>query len=308
MTSMTARHRERRKAMLWGYVFILPLLVLFLGFTIWPILASWGYSFFDWNGVGAPQDWVGLDNFIEALTAPAFWNAFTNSFLFSLAALLIELPLALVLAVILNNQLLRMRNLYRLAFFLPVVATTAIVGMVMAVLFAPVGGVVNEALLSLGLVERPVNFLGNPDLALPTVIGVDIWKGFGITLIYWLAALQTVPKDLIEAARIDGANAFQQLRYVTVPVLIPIAAVILLLTFQRSLNTFDLVQAMTGGGPIFSTDVISTYIYRYAFDPGASAPRYGFACAVGVIFGLCTLVITLLQAPFLNAGIKRNAA
>src|SRR5690242_12346155 len=77
MTSTTARHRERRKATIWGYVFILPLLVLFVGFTIWPILASWGYSFFDWNGVGAPQDWVGLDNFVEALTAPAFWNAFT---------------------------------------------------------------------------------------------------------------------------------------------------------------------------------------------------------------------------------------
>lgn len=303
----TTSRKTRRRATLWGYVFLLPLIVLFTSFTIWPILASWGYSFFDWDGVGPPQEFVGFGNFITALTSDAFWNAFTNSFFFSLGALLIELPLALVLAVLLNNALLRGRALYRLALFLPVVATTAVIGLVIAVLLSPVGGVVNDALLTAGLIDRPINFLGDPNLALPTLIGIDIWKGFGITLIFWLAALQTVPKDLHEAAMLDGASARQRLTNVTLPVIMPIAVVILLLTFQRSLNTFDLVQAVTGGGPVYSTEVIPTYIYRYAFDPEMAAPRYGFASAVGVTFGIFAVLITVLQGPLLARRIKKSA-
>lgn len=302
-----SRRRERRRAVLWGWLFLTPLVVLFTAFSIWPIIASWWYSFFEWDGVGPPETWVGLGNFAEALASSSFWNAFWNSFVFSLGALLIEFPLALCMALLLNNTLLRGRNIYRLALFLPVVSTTAVIGLVLAVMLAPVGGVVNEALLTIGIVDRPVNFLGDPDIALPTLVGMDIWKGFGITLIYWLAAIQTVPKDLYEAARLDGANSRQQLINVTVPVVMPIAVVIFLLTFQRSLNTFELVQAVTGGGPVFSTDVLPTYIYRYAFDAEMAAPRYGFACAVGVVFGLFTLIITLLQGPLLAGRLKKSA-
>lgn len=291
--------------MFWGWLFLAPLIILFVSFSLWPMAASWWYSFFEWDGVGRPEEWVGLANFVDALGSSAFWNAFWNSFAFSLGALLIEFPLALMFAMLLNNTLLRGRTFYRLALFLPVVSTTAVIGLVIAVLLSPVGGTVNELLRGLGLIDRPINFLGNPDIALPTLIGMDIWKGFGITLIYWLAALQTVPKDLYEAARIDGASARQQLVSITLPVLMPLAAVILILTFQRSLNTFDLVQAVTGGGPVFATDVLPTYIYRYAFDANMAAPRYGFACAVGVIFGLFTLLVTLLQSPLLLKRIRK---
>ncbi|WP_159621307.1 carbohydrate ABC transporter permease [Ruania rhizosphaerae] len=300
--------RRRRRAVLWGWLFLTPLVVLFTAFSLWPIVASWWYSFFAWDGVGPPEVWVGLGNFAEALQASSFWNAFWNSFVFSLGALLVEFPLALCFALLLNSVLLRGRNLYRLALFLPVVATTAVIGLVLAIMLAPVGGVVNEALLTLGIVDRPINFLGDPDIALPTLVGIDIWKGFGITLIYWLAAIQTVPKDLYEAARLDGAGARQQLVNVTLPVVMPIAVVIFLLTFQRSLNTFELVQAVTGGGPVFATDVLPTYIYRYAFDAEMAAPRYGFACAVGVLFGLFTLIITLMQSPALAGRLRRSAS
>ncbi len=285
---------------LWSYVFLIPLVLLFGGFTIWPMIASWWYAFFDWDGVGSPADWVGLANFREVLASDAFWRAFWHSFVFSLAAIFVELPLALVLAILLNNTWLRFRNLYRLVLFLPVVATTAVIGIVIAILLDPAGGLVNRILLDTGLVDQPVNFLGSTSIALPTLLSIDIWKGFGITLIYWLAALQTVPKDLQEAAAIDGAGFWRSLRFVTLPVVLPIAIVILLLVFQRSLNTFDLVRAVTEGGPDYATDVVPTYIYRYAFDPSLQAPRYGFASAAGVVFGLLTLVVTLLQAPFMR--------
>jgi multiple sugar transport system permease protein len=183
-----------------------------------------------------------------------------------------------------------------------------VIGIVIAILLDPAGGLVNRILLDTGLVDQPVNFLGSTSTALPTLLSIDVWKGFGITLIYWLAALQTVPKDLQEAAAIDGAGFWRALRFVTLPVVTPIAIVILLLVFQRSLNTFDLVRAVTEGGPDYATDVVPTYIYRYAFDPSLQAPRYGFASAAGVVFGLLTLVVTLLQAPFLKHRLSGGKA
>lgn len=296
------RRRLRRNA--WSYVFLLPMVVLFTAFSIWPMIASWWYAFFDWDGVGPATDWVGLDNFREVLGSGQFWDSFWHSFMFSLGALFIEMPLALVLAILLNNALLRGRDYYRLALFLPVVTTTAVIGIVIAALLDPVRGVVNTALMDIGLIDSPINFLGSTSTALPTLIGIDIWKGFGITLVYWLAALQTIPKDIHEAAMIDGARPRQSLRFVVLPMLAPMAIVILLLVFQRSLYTFDLVQAVTRGGPNYATDVVPTYIYRYAFDPFLQAPRYGFACAAGAVFGLMTLVFTLLQAPLLRRQYK----
>lgn len=302
------RPRGRLRKHLWSYVFLVPLVLLFGGFTVWPMIASWWYAFFDWDGVGAPTKWIGLGNFAEVLGNEMFWQAFWHSFLFSVVAICVEMPLALLIAILLNNPRLRGRNLYRLSLFLPVVATTAVIGIVFAVLFDPAGGFVNDILMTLGLVEWPINFLGSTSTALPTLMGIDLWKGFGITLIYWLAALQTVPRNIYEAARIDGATGGQTLRYVTLPMLTPIATVILLLVFQRSLNTFDLVQATTQGGPVYATDVVPTYIYRYAFDPFIQAPRYGFACAAGVVFGLLTLVVTLVQAPLLRHRYRAGAA
>lgn len=303
-----AGRRSRRRRLpsgSWqGYLLLLPLALLFGGFTVWPIVASYVYAFFDWDGIGPLTDWVGLGNFQEVLQDPAFWNAFWHSLAFSAAALFIEAPLALLLAILLDSAFLRGRNVYRLAFFLPVVATTAVVGIVIAVLLDPASGVVNQLLTSLGLPR--INFLGSPSSALPTVIAADIWKGFGITLIYWLAALQTVPPELGEAARLDGANGRQQLFYVKLPVLAPMAIVVLLLVFQRSLNTFDIVQVMTEGGPVFSTDVVPTYIYRIAFNPEITASRYGFASAAGVVFGLLTLIIAAGQALTVRLRRKRE--
>lgn len=295
-SGLAARIAQHR----WHYVFLLPMAILFVGFTLWPMLASWWYAFFDWDGLGPPTSWVGVANFTEVLTSPSFWNAFRNSFVFSLVAIFVQMPLTLLFAILLNSPRLRGRNLYRLFMFLPVVTTTAVVGIVFAVMLDPSGGFVNEILAGLGLTREPINFLGSDQTALPTVLVIDLWKGFGVTLIYWLAALQTIPGEIYEAAKVDGAGGRQVLLHITVPMLVPIAVVILLLTFQSSMNPFDLIQATTKGGPNYSTDVVATYIYRYAFDPQMSAPRYGFACAAGVVFGMFTLLLTLLQAPLLR--------
>lgn len=282
----------------WNLVFLTPMVVLFLAFTVWPIVASWVYAFFEWDGVEPLTEFVGFDNFREVLTDPLFWNAAWHSLLFSLGAIVIQVPLALLLAVLLNKLWLRGRNIYRLLIFLPVVSTMAVVGIIFRILLDPVGGPLNAAVGWFGI--DPINFLGDNLTALPTVVAVAIWHGIGITLVYWLATLQTVPQDLYDAAAIDGANARQTLTRITLPMVAPLAVVILALTFQRSLNPFDLVQAMTAGGPGRATDVEATYVYRLAFGSTVTEHRYGFASAAGATFGVLVLAVTLLLAPIVR--------
>lgn len=285
--------RARVWAHRWHYLFVVPMLVLFVAFTVWPMVASWVYAAYEWPGYGAMTDFVGLDNFREAFSDPLFWNAFGNTGIFALFAIFVQMPLALLMALFLNNGRLRGRNVYRVLLFLPVVTTTAVVGVVFAILLNPSGGPINELLLSREFLDRPINFLGDESLALPTVLVIDMWKGIGITLVYWLAALQTIPYELYEAAKIDGANRRQTLVKITIPLLKPIAIVILLLTFVTSLNAFDIVQVMTGGGPNRATDIVQTFIYRYAFNPEGTA-RFGFASAAGILFGVAVMLITVI--------------
>ncbi|HEY8456926.1 MAG TPA: sugar ABC transporter permease [Actinopolymorphaceae bacterium] len=281
----------------WCYAFMLPSLLLGGMFTFYPMVMSWYFSFFNWSGFTAEMSFVGLDNYRELVRDPLFWDAFGRSFLFVIVAVPIRLVLSLLVAILLNNQALKLAPVFRTFFFLPVVTTAAIVGIVMTFVLSPFHGPVNQALTGLGLVPEPVDFLGDPDTALWAVMGVEIWKNFGITMIYWLAALQTVPRIYYEAAKVDGAGRFQLLRHITIPVLLPFAAIIILLTANSTLHVFAIVQAMTRGGPYFSTQVIEVYIYQTAFaaDQVGGVPRLGYASAAGCFFGVVVMLIALLQ-------------
>jgi len=288
----------------WCYLFMVPSLVLALMFTLYPIVDSWYISFLNWSGFTAEREWVGLANYREIIGDQYFWAAFRRSFLFMGVTLPIRLGLALGLAILLNDQALKLSPVFRTFFFIPVVTTAAIVGIVMTFVFSPFNGPVNKALLGTGLADRPIDFLGNPDTAIWTVMAVFIWKNLGITMIYWLAALQTIPAELYEAAKVDGAGAWTSFRRITVPLLTPFTIIITLITAVQTLHVFPIVQSMTGGGPFFASEVIEVYIYRAAFGEGG-IPRLGYASAAAVFFGLTTLVIALLQ----GWGLRRaNAA
>ena len=278
----------------WCYLFMLPNLILAAMFTLYPIVASWYISFLDWSGFTSAREWVGLANYREVIGDEYFWAAFRRSFLFMGVSLPIRLGLALLVAILLNDAALRLAPVFRTFFFIPVVTTAAIVGIVMTFVFSPFNGPVNKFLLQTGLVARPIDFLGSPDTALWTVIAVFIWKNFGITMIYWLAALQTIPAELYEAASIDGAGPWQAFRRITLPLLTPFTIIITLITAVQTLHVFPIVQSMTGGGPFFASEVIEVYIYRTAFGEGG-IPRLGYASAAAVFFGLTTLGIALLQ-------------
>jgi multiple sugar transport system permease protein len=286
------RRRQLRRRNLWIWAFLMPTVVLYGLYTVYPIIASYWYSLVEWNGFEADQRFVGISNYEAVLADPGFWNSVWISFVFLLLVAPARIVLSLLLAIVLNSPKLPFANLFRTVFFLPVVTTTAIVGVVMQFIFDPSSGPINAVLQFLDLSDG-VDFLGDSSTALFTVSAVYVWKFFGVTMIYWLAALQTIPRDLYEAARVDGASAFQTFRHITFPLLMPFLLIITVLTVEDTFRAFDLMQTMTEGGPFFSTEIIEIYIYRWAF--AATIPQLGFASAAAVLFGLLVMVIGALQ-------------
>ncbi|MFC7404172.1 carbohydrate ABC transporter permease [Georgenia alba] len=285
------RARLRRRN-LWIYAFLLPTIVLYGLYTLYPIAASYWYSLVEWNGFSDEQTFVGISNYREVVADPMFWSAVRITIVFMLIVTPLRVFGAFLLAMLLNSPRLPFSAFFRTAYFLPVVTTTAIVGVVMRFILDPASGPTAAVAEVLGL--GPIDLLGSSSTALLTAALVYVWKFFGITMIYWLAALQTIPQDLYEAARIDGARAHQIFQHITLPMLLPFLLIITVLTVEDCFHAFDLMQSMTAGGPYYSTEIIEIYIYRWAF--AATIPQLGFASAAAVLFGLLVLVVVAFQA------------
>jgi multiple sugar transport system permease protein len=288
------------------YVFLLPFFALFVLYTLIPIGASWYYSLLDWNGFQKKGTFVGLANFREIAADKYFWNAVRNTFLFVATAAPLRVAVALLLALVLNWRRVPAADFFRTVIFTPVVTTGAIIGVVMGLVLDPAGGPVNLLLKQAGLLKMPVNFLGEARTAFPSAVVVWSWKWLGITLIYWLAALQTIPRELYEAAQIDGAGGVRAFWFVTVPLLLPFAAIIVLITAVDATRVFELMLTLTGGGPFFATEVIEIYIYRFAFT--ANIPRLGYASAAAALFGLVFVAFTLSQTLAVRAARRGTRA
>lgn len=285
--------RRTRIRYLWAYALIGPQVLFFLAFTVYPIVMSYVYSFYEWSGFGPLENFIGWDNFIKLVHEQAFWNAFRNSLIYMTAKTVILLPTTLMLALVLNQALFKGKVFYRTIYFLPVVTTTSTVGIVMKFIFGNENALVNEALMELGVLSNPIPWLGQADTAMFVLILIGSWKFFGMVLVYWLAGLQTLPKDVYEAAKMDGANGLQTLRYITLPLLAPVGAVILLLTVVNSMHVFDLVKTLTGGGPFYATETVDLYIYNFAFST-SGFPQIGYASAAGIVFGVAIFILTAL--------------
>lgn len=288
------RARRQPKAL---YLALLPGLLLAGLFTFYPIVAAGYYALFDWSGFNSPRVFVGLENFARLMNDPFFWAAFRRSLVFLLGTVPLQMFISLWLAVALNNRLLKLSNVFRTLIFLPVVTPVAVIGIVWTFLLSPFNGPINGLLLDMGLLSRPIDFLGSSDTVMPSVILVYVWKWLGLTMIYWLAALQTVPDDVYEAARLDNCKGARLLAFVVLPIIRPFALVILLISAVGALNVFPLIMSMTNGGPFFSSEVIEIFIYRSAFATAeGTRTQLGYAAAAGVLFGLLIMSLTLLQA------------
>jgi multiple sugar transport system permease protein len=283
----SARRRTIRETLV-AYSFILPNLLGFAIFTLIPMVFSLVLAFLNWDGANVIS-WAGLDNFKRLWGDDTFRIALTNTFYYVAGTVPLTMAASLGLALLLN-QPLKGRNFFRTTFFFPYVASLVAVAVVWNMLFHPAVGPVNQLLMTLG-VENPPRWTADVDWAMPTVILASIWKGMGYYMIIYLAALQGIPSTLYEAADIDGANAWQKFRYVTLPMLTPATFFVSIMLTIASFKVFDLILVMTGGGPGRATNVLVIHTYNTAFKEF----RFGYSSAIAMVLFAIVMVITIVQ-------------
>jgi len=272
------------------FLFLLPAVVLFLLFIIYPILRAVYFSLFNWNGMGPATVFVGLNNFKQILTDQVFLKAITNCLLIVVLSLTIQLPFALLLAIMVGRDLPG-RAFFRAIFFMPYVISEVITAIIWMSLFSPdpERGFINALLTFIPGVQAQ-NFLGDIHQVLACVFIVLTWKYFGLHMLLFMAGLQNIPKEIEEAAMIDGANHWQTVRNVTIPLLGSTIRTCILLSVLGSLTQFNLVWIMTRGGPVNASEVMSTYMYRYAFIRF----QLGYGSAVALVMLLVCLIFSVL--------------
>jgi ABC-type sugar transport system permease subunit len=274
-------------------LFLLPFLVLYLGFTLWPLLATIYYSFFDWDGIRPLDQFVGLGNYTSIVADRVFWVAFRNTLVFAVANTVIKLPLALIVAVLLTRRWLLFKRFFRTVFFMPIVIPVAMAGLVFTYLLNPSNGALDSFLVGTGILKQPIDILGQSRTVMIGIVLVSVWQIFGQYMVYWMAALQSVPEELYEAADLDGCREWQKLLWITLPMIRPVALIITLLALVNALHVFGVVVTLTEGGPGQSSYVVAYYIWNEAFR---EAPfKYGYASAAALIFGLLAFVFVSTQ-------------
>jgi putative chitobiose transport system permease protein len=271
-----------------AYLFLLPAIVLFITFDYLPTISAFIYSFTEYH-VLSPAVWNGGANYKTLMNDEIFWKAIGNSFRYFLIVvpLLVSLPLLLA---ILINQKLKGIYFFRILYYMPVITSMVAVAIVFRYVYHP-AGILNYVLHSLGLQNDQLNWLLNEKTALPAVSMMEVWKAMGFYMVIYLAGLQNIPNDLVESAKIDGANRFQVLWHIFLPLLRPIIAVTLVLSTLAAVQIFTSVYIMTGGGPFNSTVSLPLYIYQKAFKEF----DMGYASAMGIVLWVILMVLTIIN-------------
>ncbi|WP_228019509.1 carbohydrate ABC transporter permease [Brachybacterium epidermidis] len=294
MTAAAAPARTpRRRRVPWSlraapYLFLLPNMVIFGLFTIWPALSGFNISLYSSRN-GRTFEWAGTGNFERIFSDADFYQALFNTIVFVLAFVGLGVCIAVVLAVLLNAQGFG-KSFFRSVFFLPVLLSPVVVGIVWRWLLERNGGLVNEALRAIGIPAVP--WLVDPTLAMISVIAVSLWTNVGFYTMILLAGLQSIDPNLYEAASLDGASHLQQFRSITLPLLAPTTMVVLILSTIHGFQAFDVIYNLTGGGPVGATTLLVQYVYDNAFGPQM---QYGMAAAGSVVLFLIVMSFTLLN-------------
>ncbi len=273
-------------------VFLLPALILYITFFLFPLFSGVLYSFTRWNGISFTKEFIGLRNFREILSDERFLDSLFFTFKYAFLNIVLINVIAFALALMLDRQI-RGVGFLRSIFFMPNVISMVIVGFIWQFIFM---NVVGEISSFTGLPFLNQSWLGDPDIALYSVVLVSVWRGTGYMMIIYLAGLQTLDREIIDASRIDGASDWGRFIYIILPLMIPSINVCLFMTIANSFKMFDLVFAMTRGGPGYATEVISLNIYNEAF----LKDRYGYGIAKAVFLTLIILIITYIQLKVLK--------
>lgn len=282
-----------------GWSFAAPFVILFLLFLAFPILASLGLSFTSFglrdlqNPVGAT--FVGLQNYADLLSDPKFWKSLLNTVYFVVVGVPVTLVIGLMIANALNRGVNRLRTVFRVGYYLPVITSIVAIAVVWRFLLNPDVGLVNMLLGALGI-QGPA-WLADPALAMPSIIAMAVWRNLGFAMIVFLAGLQSIPSVLYEAASIDGAGRWQAFRFVTLPMLRPTILFMTVITTIGYLQLFEEPFVMTDGGPLDATLSVTMYMYREGF----TFFHQGYASAIAYVLFVIVAFVAFLQFKFLRS-------
>lgn len=284
----TLRRRRERRNTLIGWSFILPNFLGFALFTLVPVVAAIVLAFMEWDAFGTPE-WVGLDNFARLFDDENFRVALFNTLYYAAGHIPLTVLAALGLAIVLNRKL-RGVSFFRTAAFFPYITSLVAVAIVWNMLFNPTEGPVNQFLEVLGITNPP-GWTASTDWAMPAVIVASVWRDMGYFMVLYLAGLQTIPEEHYEAAKIDGANAWQRFWHVTLPGLRPTTFFVVVMVTIQSFKVLDLIMVMTEGGPGRSTLVLAQLVYREGIREG----EFGYSSAIAMVLFVIVLTVTVAQ-------------
>lgn len=280
-------YTTQKKLIVFSFLFIpVGLLLLFL---LYPTIRLAEYSFTDWNGISRTYDYIGFKNYTDALQNSDVWQALKNN-LFYFVLHTIFLPLEIIVAVLLNNKI-RASGFFRSMVFMPYILNGVAIAYIFSYIYNPINGPLNEMLSSIGLESWIQRWLSDKSIVNYSLVVVSLWRFNGLHVVLFLAGLQSIPKDLYEAATIDGANAFQKLWYITIPGITRVIEIILFLNVRGALQVFDIPFLMTQGGPGTSSTTFTVYTIQAAFKYN----NYGLASSLAIILMVIIIVISYLQ-------------
>ena len=245
-------------------LFLVPAFILYIVLVVIPIFKSLEFSFFRWDGLGAMENFVAFDNYISIFKDRVFWGSFSNNLFLVFFSIITQMPFAILLAIILTSKI-KGKSFLRTMYFAPQIISTVATGYLFYYIFEPTFGLLNETLKLIGLQNFTQGWLGEPKLALLSVLFVISWRFVGFYMVLFMAAIEGIPNELFEAARIDGCTKFQVVRKITLPLLSGTLKTACILSIVGSIKYFDLVWIMTAGGPAHASELIATYMYKKTF-------------------------------------------
>lgn len=275
-------------------LFLLPSAILYAVFIFLPVVQAVYYSFFHWSGLGPLTDFAGLNNYLVAFKSSTFLAAFLHNLEILVLSLIFQLTLALGLALTIGKTLPG-RTIFRTIFFLPYILSEVVAGVIWTYIYEPSGGLLNTTLQHLIPGFQPQAWLGDPRTVLFAIFVAMIWKYFGLHLVLYVAAIQNIPDEVVEAARIDGASTLQVVRHISLPLLSSTIRLTIFLSALGSLQYFDLIWIMSAGGPVHASETMATYLYKYGFQ----SFEMGYGSAVGVVMIIICFVFSLLYQRFI---------
>ena len=279
---------KRKKRLNWFYV---PAVILMLAFIAYPLFNAVYLSFFNWNGYSVNKEFIGVQNYVSMFKDKVFLSSLRNTLIYGFGCTIFQQVIGLTLALFLNTKF-KGRGIVRTVIYMPAMVSGLVMGYIMYFFFQYNGGVVNDILGFLGL--SGYDWLGNGGAAIAVIVFINTWQFVGVSMVIYLAGIQGVSQSYIEAATVDGANAWERFRYIILPLLIPAVASSVIYNLIGGLKLYDVIIALTDGGPAKKTHSLATYIANRYFD----AERAGYAAAIGVFSFVMIMIISMIVNGF----------